>query len=426
MFYKLKKIVEALKNDSSSIFKVEILKHNLEKDNELKKIFFYTYNSFYQFFITSSVCEKNKNLLKIKYDNIFNLLDDLRLRKITGHEAISCVNGFISKNLEYKDLIYSIVDKDLKTRASEKLINKAIPNLIPSFSVALSDKYSPNLVDWNDGWYVSRKLDGCRCITAIDQDGNSSFFSRTGKVFETLSLISEEIKSLNLSNVVLDGEICLIDENGNEDFQGIMKEIRKKNYTVKNPSYKIFDIIPKEEFYAQKGDKNNKFSVRLIKFKNLIKNCKYISPLEQQIVKNPEDFNDWVKKSKENKWEGLMLRKDIFYKGKRTKDLLKYKSFHDDEYKVKNVEMGPFRYVLDGKEIEEEMLSCVSIEHKGHEVKVGSGFSIEQRKDFYKNPNAILGKVICVQYFEESYSQDGGISLRFPTFKCLHGDYREV
>ena len=47
-------------------------------------------------------------------------------------------------------------------------------------------------------------------------------------------------------------------------------------------------------------------------------------------------------------------------------------------------------------------------------------------KDFYKNPKKILGKIIQVQYFEESNNQDGGISLRFPTFKYLYGDKRDI
>lgn len=424
MFFDLRNLINELQNDSSSIAKIEILKKYLEKNNDLKNIFFYTYNSFYQFFVTSSACKKNKNLVELKHDNIFNLLDDLRLRKITGHDAIACVNGFVSKNLENEDLIFSIIDKDLKTRTAEKIINKAIPNLIPNFSVVLSEKYDSKIVNWNDGWFVSRKLDGCRCIAVINENGNSSFFSRTGKVFETLSLVADEIKSLNLSNMVLDGELCLVDINGNEDFQGIMKEIRKKNHVVKNPSYKIFDILSHDEFFTQKG--NNIFSERLKFLKEKIKNQKYISVLEQKEIKNKNDFEEWIEKSKENGWEGLMLRKNVSYKGKRTKDLLKYKSFHDEEYKVKSVEMGPFRYVLDGKEIEEDMLSCVVIEHKGCEVRVGSGFNIDQRKDFYKNPNKIVGKVICVQYFEESYSQEGGVSLRFPTFKYLHGNSREI
>jgi DNA ligase-1 len=88
--------------------------------------------------------------------------------------------------------------------------------------------------------------------------------------------------------------------------------------------------------------------------------------------------------------------------------------------------MGPFRYVKDGAEHEETMLSCVMIQHKDYIVRVGSGFTIEQRQEFYKNPKKILGKIITVQYFEETKNQDGGISLRFPTFKILHGSARTV
>ena len=88
--------------------------------------------------------------------------------------------------------------------------------------------------------------------------------------------------------------------------------------------------------------------------------------------------------------------------------------------------MGPFRYVCNGQEREEEMLSCVTIEHKGHEVRVGSGWSIEQRRAFHKDPGEILGRTILVQYFEETRNQDGGISLRFPTFKYLYGEERDV
>jgi DNA ligase-1 len=66
------------------------------------------------------------------------------------------------------------------------------------------------------------------------------------------------------------------------------------------------------------------------------------------------------------------------------------------------------------------------IQHKNNIVRVGSGFTIEQRQEFYQNPKKILGKIITVQYFSESENQDGGISLRFPTFKILHGSIRNI
>ena len=40
---------------------------------------------------------------------------------------------------------------------------------------------------------------------------------------------------------------------------------------------------------------------------------------------------------------------------------------------------------------------------------------------FYKR-----GKIITISYFEETKNQKGGISLRFPTLKVVHGEKREV
>ena len=104
--------------------------------------------------------------------------------------------------------------------------------------------------------------------------------------------------------------------------------------------------------------------------------------------------------------------------------ILKVKTFFDAEYEVKSVIFGPFRHVVDGSEVEEEMLSAVTIEHKGNEVQVGSGFSIEQRKYFFTYPQDIIDHVITVQYFEESQNQLGENSLRFPVVKVIHGKER--
>lgn len=409
---------------------VDYCGHKTASANFAKNILLYTYHPMWQYNVTSDNLKKKSHLVarKNEYNNFFDLLDDLKNRKITGHDAIAAVNSFIEHNDEYEELIHCIIDKDLKTRAGDKIINKAIPDHIPEFSVALADKYEPKLVDWEDGWYVSRKIDGARCIGIVDSSGNTTFYSRTGKIFDTLDVVRDGIKSLNISNMVLDGELCLVDKNGNEDFQGVMKELRKKDHTIPNPSFKIFDMITIDEFYSKKGAKNRPYSIRYANLCAVMQpnECPCLTVLEQEVIKNDDHFNEWIAKSTKAKWEGLMLRADEPYKGKRSKDLLKYKSFFDDEYEVVDVEMGPFRYVLNGKEHEETMLSCVMINHKGYTVRVGSGFTIEQRQDFYKNPNKIRGNQITVQYFEETKNQDGGISLRFPTFKILHGSTRTV
>ena len=77
-------------------------------------------------------------------------------------------------------------------------------------------------------------------------------------------------------------------------------------------------------------------------------------------------------------------------------------------------------------EAEVEMLSHVIIEHKGCDVGVGSGFSQEERKLYFKNPELIIGKTITVQYFEETINQDGCHSLRFPVVKHIYENGRNV
>jgi len=431
-FEHLNGFVRDLKATSSTIDKVGIIEDYTSSNdsgaNFIKKILLYTYHPLWQYNVTSDNLKKKSHLRGKVYKSIFDLLDSLKNREITGHDAIGAVNTFIDNQREYEELIHCIIDKDLKTRAGDKLINKAIPDFIPEFSVALADKYEPKLVDWKDGWYVSRKIDGARCIAVVDDNGNSTFYSRTGKIFDTLGIVSDGIKALGVNNVVFDGELCLVDEDGNEDFQGVMKQLKKKDHTIPNPSYKIFDMISHHEFYTKQGTPGKTYTHRYNSLRTVMKKntCVCLSLLGQEKIKDDDHFAEWTKRSQDYSWEGLMLRADEPYKGKRSKDLLKYKSFNDDEYEVVDVEMGPFRYVKDGAENEEIMLSCVTIKHKGYDVRVGSGFSIEQRQEFYKNPKKILGKIITVQYFSESQNQDGGISLRFPTFKVLHGVERDV
>ena len=99
---------------------------------------------------------------------------------------------------------------------------------------------------------------------------------------------------------------------------------------------------------------------------------------------------------------------------------MKVKKFYDAEYTVIDIEHDLNRVIVDGKEVEEMMMSNVVIEHKGNRVSVGSGFSHEQRRMYNTNPDMIMGKTINVQYFEETTNQNGTNSLRFPTVKAVY------
>jgi len=423
----LKLFVEQMRATSSSLDKVEILKQQSEF---IQKVLEYTYNPYKQYNVTSKTCKKNSGLFKYNtYKDVFELLDDLTSRKITGHDAIAAVNGFTTANPGYEDLIYSIVDKDLKTRTGAKVINKAFPNLIPEFNVALAQSYEPKLASFGENvdetWYASRKLDGVRCLAVVDVNGTCTLYSRMGKEFTTLNKIKYAIEATGIINYVFDGEICLLDKDGNEDFQGVMKELRRKDHQIENPTFMIFDMIHKTEF--DNGKSTDILSSRLHKLRTWLgpryDTKETLRYLDQAVITDERHFDIWNQMANDNNWEGFMLRKDTFYEGKRSKNLLKVKSFYDAEYEVIDCDFAPMSVVRDGKEAQEIMLSQVYIEHKGYKVKVGSGFSQEQRIK-YKMED-IIGKTITVQYFEETSNDKGGISLRFPTVKHIYDNERD-
>ena len=437
--------VENMQATSSSLDKVEILK---KTSPFIQKVLEYTYNPYKQYNLTAKTLIKNKDIpIKDGYYDLFYLLDALTKRTITGHDAIAYVNGFMyGLDLVQKDLVCKIIDKDLEIRAGAKVLNKAIPGLIPEFNVALAQNYEPKLASFGEGsdetWYASRKLDGVRCLAVVDEDGECTLYSRMCKEFTTLNKIKEAIEQTCITNYVFDGEICLMDEEGNEDFQGVMKQLRPKDHQIENPVFMIFDMIYKPHF--EKGISKEELSMRLSKLRSFIDGslAETLPPherpyqssymyaddegvlryLDQYVITDGRHFDTWAQMATDNNWEGFMFRKDIGYEGKRSKNLLKVKKFHDAEYEVVGFDVGPMAVVRDGKEKQETMLSQVYIEHKGHRVKVGSGFSQEQRIKY--TTEEIIGKTITVQYFEETKNDKGGISLRFPTVKHIYENGR--
>ena len=429
---RIQDFVARLKSTNSTNDKIDIIKE-YNDDYIIKQVLKYTYSPFKQFHLTSATVKKNKKLEPREgYNDLFYLLDALTKRTITGHEAIQSVKGYTQHMEEWQqDLVFCILDKNLKTRTGADLINKAIPKCVPTFKVALANSYDKQKGKVNfdtQTWFASHKLDGVRCLAIVDENGTCNFFSRQGKTFDTLDTLKNEIEGLNLRNIVFDGEVCVVDKNGAEDFQGIMKEIKRKDHTIENPKYKIFDYLMLEEFDTQVSkrslsDRLGKFNMVYNTFNEQL-NC--IDLLEQWKVESEEHFQELAELATKNNWEGLILRKDCEYKGKRSNDLLKVKKFFDEEYVVKSIETSIHRIIVDGLEVEEEMLSNVVIEHKGCDVGVGSGFDQSERRKYFKNPELIVGKTITVQYFEETLNQDGCHSLRFPVVKHVYENGRNV
>jgi DNA ligase-1 len=423
----LDSFITEMNESSSGNYKILTL-HKYSANEFLKKVFYYTYNPFKRYGVHTKILKKNSSLVlpTTVYSNIFDLLDDLAESNITGHAAIYAVNSFVNKlPIELQHLIHIILDRDLRMGASINSILKVHPNIVPVFKVALALPYSPTRVDFiNEEWFGSRKLDGVRCICR--KEGNSiNFYSRNGNEFLTLDSVAAELKQIP-GNFILDGEICIVNKNGTEDFQGIMKEIRKKGHTIENPKFLIFDCLTLEEFDNHKGitklsDRQN------YEASNLIKNNNYttLNIVDQVLLKTEEQFTEMVKDAEISGYEGIMVRKNISYEGKRSNNLLKVKKFYDDEYVVLECINGSIRWTENGQQIEKECLSSIIIEHKGCRVSVGSGFSKEQREFYLNRHDELIGKTVCIQYFEQTENQNGGYSLRFPVIKHIYKNGRD-
>lgn len=440
-FIQLAAFIEEMKATSSTNSKKEILKKY--DSSFLRTILHYVYNPFKQFNVTSDNLRKNSNLSVNVYSDLFGMLDDLNERRITGHSAIAAVNGFINQYPEFTEILYDVIDRNIKTRATGTLINKVFPGTVPVFEVALAQKFRDHVkkVDFESRmWWASRKLDGLRCLAIFDLAGDVRFFSRAGKEFFTLSVLAKDLKTLGLRGKVLDGEICIMQENGLEDFQGILKQARKKDHTIENPMYHAFDFLELVEFEAGEGEIT--FVARQIMLNALvnppidptveafteiahINKPKRVTVLPQIMIENQEHFDELVASAEAAGYEGIMIRKNVGYEGTRSSNLLKVKQMDDAEYVVVGYETDLMRVIEDGAEIEEVMLKNVHILERGDPVSVGSGFSIEQRRQFFKNPSEIVGKTICVQFFEKTQDQTGKRSLRFPVIKAIYDGERE-
>lgn len=430
----LRKMNEELSATSSSTEKKEIL----AKYPDMKNILLHTYHPLMKYNITS------KNVLKRRPDfvrsrrgsimtrspfaSLYTLLESLNQRKITGTDASDAVLQFIEQYPDYETEILNIIDKDLKVRIDASTINKVYKKLIPTFDVALANDYwkVADRVDFEkDTWYASRKIDGVRCLI-IEESGEPTFYSRQGRKYETLQHLAEAIKQIdNWSEYVFDGEVCLVDKDGNEDFGSVMKVIRKKGHVIESPRYKMFDVLTKKEFIE--GISTVKFNKRIERLQQMksaaaelnIEN--YLDVIDQNKVTDKQHLMTLAAEASNNGWEGLILRKDVPYKGKRSNDMLKVKKFYDAEYEVTGMDTGDFRYIVSGQETTEEMLTAVHIEHKGYKVSVGSGFTIDQRKYYFAHPDEIIGATIKVKYFEETSNKQGTVSLRFPTIQHIYG-----
>lgn len=428
MLEKLNELVESLRSTSSNVTKQEILEEVLKENPTLWPYLEAVYHPFRQYNLTHATAMKKGRVshpgVQPHEETLFKLLAALQSRELSGARALNIWKRYVvCLPSTLQDLAGCILDKDLKCRLGVKTVNKVLKKLgiieIPTYEVALAKEWDKSPV-WEDeeDWYASRKMDGVRCNILL-RPGSITFLSRQGKVFETLGVLSQELLDYDGLAVILDGEVALRTADGKDDFQGLMKQIRRKNHTIQEPVFHAFDILYMEgpQWHFRGRQKHLRGFLKEL-------NSARIKRVRQKKVKSEGQLQDLIIRADRKGWEGLILRKDAPYKAGRSKDLLKVKKMKDLEARVVGICHGTMNIVVDGAEKTINVMTRAVIEYKGGTVGVGSGWSVAERRKYFKKPEKLIGKVLTVQYFEETTNEKGGYGLRFPVVKVIHGTKR--
>lgn len=326
-------------------------------------------------------------------------------------------------DLESRFLLEKLICKDLSIGVDAKSINQAFPGLIPTFDVQLAQKYFEKPEKLEGKYFaVTTKIDGGRII-AIRENDQVSFFTRAGQRYEGLVDLEQEMLEAFPDGTVLDGEITILENKGipsKEAYKQAMK-ITRADGPKHGLKMLVFDAMSLEEWKAQKCT-HDYIERRLLLsglFKYGPKKTDFtFFELLPELYRGSDTSKvlELLDEAIENKEEGVMINIcDAPYEFGRTWNLMKVKKMNTLDLEVIGYEEGSGR--LKGT------LGALLVRYKnGNAVKVGSGFTDELRQVIWANPKDMIGKIIEVQYFEETTNADGGISLRFPVFKDFRTD----
>ena len=277
----------------------------------------------------------------------------------------------------------------------------------------------------NKEWIYEIKWDGYRAIAEVN-NGDVKFYSRNGNSFlTTYTPIVEELLKLKVK-AVLDGEVVVLNEEGNPDFQ-------KLQYYSENTHlpllYYVFDLLElnSKKLYSRPLIERKKLLHKLIKDNSLVKYSDHIE----------ERGEDFFEVSKHKNLEGIMAkRKDsLYYPGKRSADWLKIKHHRSDEAVI-----AGFTAPRGGRKYFGALVLGAFVNGRftyiGH---TGSGFNTETLKEVYAKLQPIITekspftekvktnmpvtwvqpKYVCELQFSE-WTSDG--KLRHPIFLRLRDD----
>jgi DNA ligase-1 len=349
----------------------------------------------------------------------------LYTRQLTGHDARDAIELALSASTkeEWNYWYRRILIKDLRCGVSEKTINKVKKNSVPVFECMLAHDGANHEKKIVGKKLLEPKLDGVRVITVINAENRTvTQFTRNGKVLENFSHITESLeKNIDLfeRSFVLDGEMV------SSSFQALMTQVhRKENVQAQDARLMLFDILPLSEFQLGKSVMGQRRRTNLLRsMKSIFNEVGHIDIIDQIEVDldtyvGELEFKEFNKNAVENSYEGIMIKDiDAKYECKRSHSWLKQKPFIEVSLEVVNVEEGTGRNV--GRL--GALVCSGSDDTKQITVNVGSGFSDDQRGDFWNTRNSIAGQIVEIRADAITMNQDGTYSLRFPRFLRFRG-----
>lgn len=275
----------------------------------------------------------------------------------------------------------------------------------------LAKKYADNLHALDGkSFTITEKLDGVRCIARVNHASVDLYARSGGRIFG-LSEIEKALAALDIS-AVLDGELLISGRGAlpsKEEYKQTCAIVRSQGHKT-GIVYHVFDMIPLDKYESQSV--SEPYSARRAKLDQL----KPASPVEVVPVlysgRDTSMIENHLQAQRAARHEGIMLNiNDAPYSFSRTSALLKYKLMNDCDLQIVAVNPGTGRF--------SDTLGSLSVAYKGGIVRVGSGIPDALRAAIWDNPAAYIGRVVTVQYFEETQDKTGKKSLRFPSFKEL-------
>lgn len=430
------KLFEKIEKTSSTNEKKQLLEDTkgTEIEDLVKQVLLYTYDTGRIYKIGKAKLKDMEDracvdIITTQHKDYFSLLDYLSAAKGVPNELLEKVKEHILQyqEKEVRDLLIKITLKDLRCGVTGTIANKVWHGLVPQFKLQLAKKYSDR-EDKIKGEEIAItvKEDGIRSAFIIDDKYNIKVKTRQNKpiygLLDILKHMSIALKENNLNNVLIDGELLYSLEpelDSGERYRKTVEIVNSDEVDKKNLSFVVFDIINLDDFQKGKGSLSYDKRRKIIEETFSKTDKDLIRPVKKLYQgKEHSKIYEFLDEITEKGGEGVMVNiVSKPYECKRTNNLLKVKKMQTADLMVKRMEEGQGKY--------EGMLGLVVVDYKGNEVGVGSGFNDKEREIYWKNPDNIVGKIIEVQYFEESQNKEGEVSLRLPIYKGIRSDKNE-